>query len=145
MNNGNERPCKTVPADCSPFGPGAMHTDRFGVSVICCGLDHWFDESDENAVEEFKINDEWRVKRELGVDHLRLPPDYRRTQSVFEVPNAGRTIPFLRFPTWHYCTICGRDGKKRHFHTGARGSPEDMPDLPGAKNQPKILWYRSVL
>ena len=92
----------------APFGPASMHTDRFGISLICCGLDHWFEESDQKAIEEFKVYDEWRIKRDLGVEHLRLPPDFRRRQIGVEVPNLGMTIPFLRFPTWHYCTICGR-------------------------------------
>lgn len=102
----------------APFGPGSMHTDRFGISLICCGLDHWFDESDQNAIAEFKINDEWRVQRDLGVHHLRLPPDYRRSMSGVEVPNIGMTIPFLRFPTWHYCGICGKMEKTALTYQG---------------------------
>ena len=102
----------------APFGPGSMHTDRFGISLICCGLDHWFDESDQNAIEEFKINDEWRIQRDLRVQHLRLPPDYRRRMDGVEVPNAGMTIPFLRFPTWHYCSICGKMEKTALTYQG---------------------------
>jgi len=92
----------------APFGPGSMHTDRFGISLMCCGLDHWFSESEQRDIQEFIIDDEWRIQRTLGVHHLRRPPDYRRTQVGMEVPNIGMTIPFLRFPTWHYCTVCGR-------------------------------------
>jgi len=102
----------------APFGPGSMHTDRFGTSLICCGLDHWFDESDQRAIEEFKIDDEWRIQRDLKVHHLRLPPDYRRSQVAVDVPNTGMTIPFLRFPTWHYCGICGRMEKTALTYMG---------------------------
>ncbi len=102
----------------APFGPGSMHTDRFGISLICCGLDHWFEESDQQALEEFKINDEWRVQRDLGIHHLRLPPDFRRSQVGVVVPNIGMTIPFLRFPTWHYCGICGRMEKTALTYQG---------------------------
>jgi len=92
----------------APFGPGAIHTDRFGVSLICCGLDHWFSRiENETDCDEFKITDEWRINRSLGVDHLRKPPDYRNSISGVDVPNIGLTIPFLRFPTWHYCSNCG--------------------------------------
>lgn len=92
----------------APFGPGAIHTDRFGVSLICCGLDHWFSRiENETDCDEFKIKDEWRINRSLGVDHLRKPPDYRNSIPGVDVPNTGLTIPFLRFPTWHYCSSCG--------------------------------------
>jgi len=102
----------------APFGPGSMHTDRFGITLICCGLDHWFDESDQKAIEEFKIDDEWRIQRDLQVHHLRLPPDYRRNQVGVEVPNTGMTIPFLRFPTWHYCGNCGKMEKTALTYQG---------------------------
>jgi len=92
----------------APFGPGAIHTDRFGISLICCGLDHWFSRiENETDCDEFKITDEWRINRSLGVDHLRKPPDYRNPIPGIDVPNIGLTIPFLRFPTWHYCSNCG--------------------------------------
>lgn len=102
----------------APFGPGSMHTDRFGISLICCGLDHWFDEADQRTIEEFIIDDEWRIQRDLRVQHLRLPPDYRRSQTGIEIPNIGKTIPFLRFPTWHYCSICGKMEKTALTYQG---------------------------
>jgi hypothetical protein len=103
-----------------------MHTDRFGISLICCGLDHWFDESEEKDIQEFIIDDEWRIKRDLRVQHLRLPPDYRRGQTGVETPNTGMTIPFLRFPTWHYCSICGKMEKTALTYQGT-GSQKTCP------------------
>lgn len=102
----------------APFGPGSMHTDRFGISLICCGLDHWFDEPNQSDIHEFIINDEWRIQRDLMIQQLRLPPDYRRSQNGVEVPNIGMTIPFLRFPTWHYCSVCGKMEKTSLTYSG---------------------------
>ncbi|SDU50346.1 DUF1998 domain-containing protein [Desulfobacula phenolica] len=105
----------------APFGPGAIHTDRFGVSLICCGLDHWFSKiENETDCDEFKIIDEWRINRSLGVDHLRKPPDYRNTIPGIDVPNIGMTIPFLRFPTWHYCSNCGHMKKTSLTYQGLK-------------------------
>lgn len=117
----------------APFGPGSMHTDRFGISLICCGLDHWFDGSEQKNIQEFIIDDEWRIQRDLGVQHLRLPPDYRRGQIGVEVPNIGMTIPFLRFPTWHYCSICGRMEKTALTYQGT-GSQKICPDCSKKKS-----------
>jgi len=102
----------------APFGPGSMHTDRFGISLICCGLDHWFGDSGQKDIQEFIIDDEWRIRRDLRVQQLRLPPDYRRSQIGAEVPNIGMTIPFLRFPTWHYCSACGKMEKTALTYQG---------------------------
>jgi hypothetical protein len=78
---------------------------RDGTSVISGGLDHWYEREGEGEpidAEEFKI-EEWRLQRRLGVDHFRQPPDYRDGNQAEEVPNTGLTVPFLRFPQWHFC------------------------------------------
>ena len=95
----------------APFGVGALLMTREGVSLICAGLDHWFDEngdpSEELDTEEFYV-EEWRLQRWLDVDFFRLPPDFRpRTRYGLKI-NTNLTIPFLRFPTWHFCQRCGR-------------------------------------
>ncbi len=92
----------------APFGVGAMLTARDGSSLICAGLDHWYeyeDGSTPDEVTEFKI-DEWRLQRRLGVNHFRLPPDYRRPMRGQDIPNARMTVPFLRFPLRHFCPKC---------------------------------------
>lgn len=89
----------------APFGAGAMVIVRDGTSVISGGLDHWYErEGDGEPIdpEEFKI-EEWRLQRRLGVDHFRQPPDYRDGNQAEDVPNTGLTVPFLRFPQWHFC------------------------------------------
>jgi hypothetical protein len=104
----------------APFGPGALHTDRFGTTLICCGLDYWFKDDHPDNIQEFVIDDEWRLQRDLWVNHLRRPPDYRLSMIGVEVPNIGMTIPFLRFPTWHYCIECGYMKKLALTYQGLR-------------------------
>jgi hypothetical protein len=94
----------------SPFGPGAMMVLPDGVSVICGGLDHWFKHESGDAENidqrEYQI-DEWRLSTRLGVEHFYLPPDHRRVRRHDPPTNSYLTVPFLRFPQWHYCTRCG--------------------------------------
>ena len=97
----------------APFGVGAMLITPDGTSLVAAGLDLWFkrlpgDDSAPTDTKEFEIQ-EWRLQRELKVSHFRLPPDYRQQPRWgHSVPNTELTIPFLRFPLWHYCTTCGR-------------------------------------
>ncbi len=94
----------------SPFGPGAMMILPDGVSVICAGLDHWFkhESGDDENIDprEYQV-DEWRLATRLNVEHFYLPPDYRRVRRHDPLTNGYLTVPFLRFPQWHYCTRCG--------------------------------------
>lgn len=96
----------------APFGPGSLLVVPNGTSLVAAGLDHWFERDDPRARDkdldeaEFEI-EEWRLQRELGVSHFRLPPDFRRRKSHDpDVPNVGLTIPYLRFPTWSVCPRC---------------------------------------
>lgn len=95
----------------SPFGVGAMMVIRGGIGLITAGLDHWYKREDNLEsvdISEYKI-EEWRLQQSLGVDHFRLPPDYRGKQSHGKnAPNTGLTVPFLRFPQWHFCPWCHR-------------------------------------
>lgn len=96
----------------APFGVGSLIVTRDGTSLVSCGLDMWYKRENGNAellnIEEYKFN-EWRLERLLGVSHFRLPADYREKRPYeTDVPNCYITIPFLRFPRWHYCTKCGR-------------------------------------
>lgn len=106
----------------APFGVGAMTIVRDGTSLITAGLDHWFErESGDNEnrdLDEYRIK-EWRLQRQLDVDHFRLPPDYRRKGQYETVPNANITVPFLRFPQWHVCPGC-KTLDKRHLSERGR-------------------------
>ena len=124
----------------APFGVGAMTVGRDGVSLICAGLDHWFEREEGSGdidLEEFKIF-EWRLQSLLRVNHFRLPPDYRRNRGRERTPNAWLTQPFLRFPQWHFCSSCSRlfpmpstaRGRLRCTHCQARGRPRPLFQVP---------------
>lgn len=94
----------------APFGVGAMLVVRDGTSLITAGLDHWYEREDGSEAEdtsEFRVN-EWRLAQSLGVDHFRLPPEFRKPNKGDGVLNAYLTLPFLRFPQWHFCSVCDR-------------------------------------
>ena len=97
------------------FGVGALTVIRDGTSLICGSLDHWYERETSNQVDvdedEYVVN-EWRLERLLGVNHFRLPPDWRkrfgwwRESEPYSLHNEGLTIPFLRFPLCHFCPSC---------------------------------------
>lgn len=92
----------------APFGVGALTTARNGTSLIACGLDHWYETErlgEKVDVSEFVVR-EWRLENTLAVSHLRLPPDYRKGSRYSDSINRRLTVPFLRFPAWHYCPGC---------------------------------------
>ena len=93
----------------APFGVGAMIVGPDGIGLIAAGLDHWYKDQKEREIDhaEFQFG-EWRLKQRLGVDHFRLPPDFRKPQKGAKIPNVGLKVPFLRFPQWHYCSSCKR-------------------------------------
>lgn len=91
-------------------GPGSVVVVRGGISLVTCGLDHWYGREDGSRtadLQEYMVA-EWRLQERLGVDHFRLPPDYRERKRGQNTPNTELTLPFLRFPQWHFCTTCRR-------------------------------------
>jgi Domain of unknown function (DUF1998) len=95
----------------APFGVGSMMVVQDGTSLISGGLDHWYQSERETKskinIEEFCI-EEWRLQKMLGVDHFRLPPDYREEVGMGVTINQRLNVPFLRFPQWHFCPGCKR-------------------------------------
>lgn len=96
----------------SPFGVGAMVVVRDGTSIMTAGLDHWYEREDRDNdprfldIQEYCFQ-EWRLERLLNVNHFRLPPDYRIPRMGGGiVPNSELTVPFVRFPQWHFCPSC---------------------------------------
>src|SRR3954467_4052777 len=95
----------------APFGVGALSVVRDGTSAITCGTDHWYEreKGDESGQTidptEYRI-EEWRLQKRLGVDYFRLPPDFRIRRRGDQAPNFYLTVPFLRFPKWHFCPSC---------------------------------------
>jgi len=94
----------------SPFGIGALVDFPGPVSLIHAGLNAWKYDETNGAHHEFRISDEKRLARRLGVDYFVEPPDFRvpRKGEAGIMPNEGLKLPFLRFPLWHSCPRCGR-------------------------------------
>jgi hypothetical protein len=90
------------------------------VSLVHAGLDAWpFDEK-EPGHREFKVEDEQRLARRLGVDFFVQPPDFRQVDSSAGVAeNVNLKLPFLRFPLWHSCPRCGRMFESRYHDRAA--------------------------
>lgn len=107
----------------SPFGVGAMVDFPGPVSLIHAGLDAWpFDERNPDH-REFRVDDEPRLAKRLGVDFFVQPPDYRQVEGggAEGTVNLGLKLPFLRFPLWHSCPRCGRMFEAKYHH---RSAPE---------------------
>ena len=107
----------------SPFGVGALVDFPGPVSLIHAGLDAWpFDERNPNH-REFRVDDEPRLARRLGVDFFVQPPDFRQIErgGSGDAVNLGLKLPFLRFPLWHSCPRCGRMFEGKYHH---RSPPE---------------------
>ena len=96
----------------TPFGVGAIITNREGVSNIVSTLDYWYqDVNGQNFdIEEYKSRRDKRLIKSLGIDHYRFPPDYREkfgSGGYTGTVNSGIRIPAFRFPTYHICQKCG--------------------------------------
>lgn len=83
----------------SPFGVGAMVDFRGDESLMTAGLDAWPLAKDECPADW--LVEEERLQARLNTAHFRLPPDYREPGKGVE--HANQSIPFVRFPQWHYC------------------------------------------
>lgn len=107
----------------APFGIGALVDFPGPVSLIHAGLDAWpFDEKNPDH-REFRVDDEPRLARRLGVDYFVQPPDFRQVErgGAGDAVNLGLKLPFLRFPLWHACPRCGRMFEAKYHH---RSAPE---------------------
>lgn len=72
-------------------------------SLMAAGLDAW-PFAREDCPPDWQVREE-RLQSRLRVDHLRLPPEHRDPGDG--VTHANQTIPYVRFPRWHYCPQCG--------------------------------------
>ncbi|CAM8333846.1 DEAD/DEAH-box helicase, putative [Candidatus Methylopumilus universalis] len=100
----------------SPFGIGSLVDFPGPTSLIHAGLDAWPIQNKRGSASEFII-EEPRLAKRLGVDYFVLPPDFRTKSKGSSDSSEGYylKIPFLRFPLWHYCPVCGRMDKSK-FH-----------------------------
>jgi hypothetical protein len=130
----------------APFGVGAMTILANGTSVIGAGLDHWFTKPEHSQLDlsEYSI-EEWRLQNRLRVGGFRLPPDDRSRASAGQDPvNVGLTVPFLRFPTWSFCSQSSCKLLRRH-ELSLRDRPEcDGPAHDGAKFKPLMVQVSFV-
>lgn len=91
----------------APFGPGAMHAMKNGISVVTAGLDHWFKDKDGEEADITQIQKcketviEPRLAEMLDVDHFRSAPAAKNEDGK---PNL--VLPLLRFPSWYICPTC---------------------------------------
>jgi len=116
----------------APFGVGAMIVVQGGIGLLTAGLDHWYkrEGGTVGVIEDEYIIEEWRLQRLLRVDHFRLPPDYREPWRYdSSTQNIGLTIPFLRFPSWHFCSWCDRLDERPLSERGRPKCPECAKDL----------------
>ena len=113
------RPIRRTQA-IAPFGPGAMVDFPGPVSLIHAGLDAWPFDATNPEHREFRIDDEKRLARRLGVDFFVQPPDFRwPDRNGGQQRNLNLMLPFLRFPLWHFCPRCGRMHKGRYHDRDA--------------------------
>jgi len=117
----------------SPWGVGATVDFPNDESLMTGGLDAW-----PNATEE--CPSDWRVieerlQKRLGVDYFRLPPDFRTPSRG--VRFAAACVPFVRFPQWHYCPICGNMRELGQFSESQRCDGPNYPDGVSCAGRPE--------
>lgn len=101
----------------SPFGIGALVDFPKPESLVQAGLDAW--EFDEKNHAHLIVRDD-RLANRLGVDFFVLPPEYKKKSSFTNHEDDSRfysqTIPFLKFPLWHFCRYCGIMKPQEYHH-----------------------------
>lgn len=97
-------------------------------SLMVCGLDAWEStyKTARDGDAEFVVNEE-RLARRLGVVHFKLPPDFRDAASG--ILNPQMKIPFVRFPSWHYCPRCGSMEKLSPYGSMQRCKGHQYPQM----------------
>lgn len=117
-----------------PFGVGSI-VEFEDESLMAAGLDVW--PSSDTITDE-------RLARRLGVTEFRLPP----------AGSSGRSVPYVRFPQWHFCPVCRALAKAdlyaqerprcadpgRANRVPARGPCANQPE----KRRPRMIPLRFV-
>jgi hypothetical protein len=85
------------------FGVGSMVDFPRDESLMMAGIDAW-PLANQQCPQEWLVIEE-RLQARLGVEHFRLPPEFRDPAPGVQRP--GQKVPFVRFPRWHYCPRCG--------------------------------------
>jgi len=99
-------------------GVGGLRIQMGGLSMICAGLDHWYQNYTSTRPmldipfdRKDVIIKEKRLQKFLDVDYFMQPPEYRDDPKA---TNAYLPVPYFRFPLNSYCSdnqrkdSCGR-------------------------------------
>ena len=118
------------------FGIGSLVNFRNGEVLMTAGLDEW-----PSAKERMPENEEWliteeRLQARLGMSHFRFPPEYR--EHGHGVKHAGKHIPFVRFPLWHYCPKTGEMRKLKLYNDRMKCTCVECEKLP-QRNRPYMV------
>lgn len=111
-------------------------------SLLIAGIDIWPGSQQDPAPDLLVVEE--RLQARLGVDHFRLPPDFRDPGPG--ITRAGQRLPAVRFPRWHYCPRCGSMIFLSLFETGrvrcpAQGtSCRELPE----RRRPFVIPVRLV-
>jgi len=126
----------------SPFGVGAMVDFPGDESLMTAGLEAW-PHARSDCPPDWLVIEE-RLQERLGMDHFRLPPDYRSKET--DPRYNGCQIPFVRFPRWHYCPMvtCGRMVRRNLFSVGNAVCDAAVHDNQSHRFRPRPLPVRFV-
>lgn len=102
----------------TPFGPGSIYTDKYGVPTVICGLDHWYKRKEDNGYyseSEPAVNNstivEPRLSDLLKVSHFRQPPENFYDSNNKDL--SGLKVQGLRFPRWY---VNSSNGSLKQFN-----------------------------
>ena len=108
----NKRPISSSQL-ISTFGIGSIYSFPGGDSLILLGLDAWWKKYEElnghdqsNQTKRFAKHHirENRLAKRLGVSFFLKPIQF---EQEYEKYNSNVSLPYHRFPLWHWCTNCG--------------------------------------
>ena len=126
----------------SPFGVGAMIDFPGDDALMTAGLEAW-PHSDMDCPPEWKVEEE-RLSKRLGVDHFRLPPDFR--DKDVDPSYVRQYIPFIRFPRWHYCADrnCGQMQLRSLYGFGSATCRNPKHNNLPERRRPRLIPVRFV-
>lgn len=126
----------------SPNGVGALIDFPHDESLITAGLDEWpFAKQRCPPESNWEVREE-RLEAKLKVSHFRLPPEFREPSRGQHNQIARQTIPFFRFPLWHYCPRQGVMRKMSYFNTWQKCPCR--PDLDCQRKRPRLIPSRFI-
>ena len=98
----------------SPFGTGALLVAPDGTSMVAAGLDHWYERDGDgrDTAERRRSTSSASRSGASSGGSASATSVFRPTAAAAargqQVPNVRLTVPFLRFPQWHFCPRCKR-------------------------------------